>query len=180
MQPAFPSEFILLGLLAERPMHGYELAQLVSTDEALRAIWHIEPSQAYFLLRKLTERGLIVETAEEQAGGPPRVIYAPTSGGLAALHAWLREPEGSPRGLRNAFLAKLYLALRIDRPAADELLSAQKQALSQWAARHRELAGTDDFAALVHRLRLAQVEAALATLEDVRPEALSPMVERAG
>jgi DNA-binding PadR family transcriptional regulator len=178
MQSAFPSEYILLGLLADRPMHGYELAQLVGSDEALRAIWHIERSQAYFLLRKLLERAYIVETAEEQAGGPPRVIYAPTAAGRAALSEWLREPEGSPRGLRNAFLAKLYLALRVDGEAAYELLSAQKQSLRQWAERHRARAGTGDFAAFVHRLRLAQVEAALATLEDLRPESLAMLGER--
>ncbi len=172
MQSAFPSEYILLGLLADRPMHGYELAQMVGNDEALRALWHIERSQVYFLLRKLLEHGFIVETAEERAGGPPRVIYAPTAAGREALRDWLREPEGSPRGLRNAFLAKLYLALRVDREAADELLAAQKQSLQQWADRHRAGTGAADFSALVHRLRLAQVEAALVTLEEFDPEAI--------
>ncbi len=169
MQAAWPSEYILLGLLAERPMHGYELAQMVGSDEALCAIWRIERSQAYFLLRKLVARGYITETAEEQAGGPPRVIYAPTAAGHAALHAWLREPESSPRGLRNAFLAKLYLAMRCDLQAAATLLDGQRAALRQWAGKHRAKAEGEDFAALIHRLRLAQVEAALAVLEDVSP-----------
>ncbi len=45
MQATWPSEYVLLGLVTERPMYGYELAQLVSTDEALCAIWRIERSQ---------------------------------------------------------------------------------------------------------------------------------------
>jgi DNA-binding PadR family transcriptional regulator len=59
-------------------MHGYEIAQVVQGDEALRVIWRIERSEIYFLLGKLSKGGLIVERAAEQAGGPVRVIYAPT------------------------------------------------------------------------------------------------------
>ncbi len=129
------------------------------------------------MLRKLLQRGYIVEVAEEQAGGPPRVVYSPTQAGRTALSAWLREPEGSPRGLRNAFLAKFYLALRCDRQAAEELLAAQQTALNQWANRHHERAKGEDFAALVHRLRLAQVEAALAVLADVRPTKIAVPVK---
>jgi DNA-binding PadR family transcriptional regulator len=45
MQSSWPAENILLGLLCERPMHGYEIAQVVQGDEALRAIWRIERSE---------------------------------------------------------------------------------------------------------------------------------------
>ncbi len=171
MQAPWPSEYVILGLLAEQPMHGYELAQRLSSDEALCAIWHIERSQVYFLLGKLIERGHIAETGEQQASGPTRVIYAPTAEGRAALLAWLRVPEPSPRGLRAAFLAKLYFALRSYPEIAHELLAGQKSVLAEWAGRHRAGASGHDFAALVHRLRMVQVEAVLAILEEVDPDA---------
>jgi DNA-binding PadR family transcriptional regulator len=97
MQPSWPAENILLGLLCERPEHGYEIAQVVQEDEALRAIWRIERSEICSLLGKLSKGGLIMASAAEQAGGPVRVIYAPTETGRAQFFQWLRAPEAKPR-----------------------------------------------------------------------------------
>ncbi len=44
MQADWPSGNIILGLLCECPIHGYELARVVQEDEALHAIWRIECS----------------------------------------------------------------------------------------------------------------------------------------
>ena len=86
MHADWPAENIVLALLCERPMHGYELAQLVKSDAALRAIWRIELSEVYFLLRKLLKLGFIVEHAEEDGEPRPRrVLYTPTPSGQAAL-----------------------------------------------------------------------------------------------
>ena len=46
MHADWPAENIVLALLCERPMHGYELAQLLKSDAALRVIWRIELSEA--------------------------------------------------------------------------------------------------------------------------------------
>ena len=104
MQADWPAENILLALLCERPMHGYELAQTVKTDAALRAIWRIELSEVYFLLRKLLKQGAIVAEAEAPGAGPRRVVYAPTPAGRIALEGWLTTPEKYPRNLRTALL----------------------------------------------------------------------------
>jgi DNA-binding PadR family transcriptional regulator len=55
-----------------------------------------------------------MEIAAEQAGGPLRVIYAPTAVGRAEYAKWLRTPEPRPRNLRSALLARVYMALRHD------------------------------------------------------------------
>lgn len=144
MYALWPGENLLLGLLAEQPMHGYELAQLVCNDETLRAICHLKRSEVYFLLEKLAVQGHIAEMtgpAEEsalwkrQGAGPSRQIYEVTPAGRAALDAWLTEPVASPRDLRAAFLVKFYLARRRDLPPALTLLKRQRQALSQWQER---------------------------------------------
>lgn len=168
MQADWPSENIVLGLLCERPMHGYELARLVQEDVALRAIWRIERSEVYFLLRKLLKGGLIEESAAEQAGGPVRVIYAPTDSGRAAFAQWLRTPEPRPRNLRTALLARVYMALRHDPQIAVELIDAQRQALAEWLARERQRTSENEVVALVHRLRAAQVAATLEALQEMR------------
>lgn len=154
-------------------MHGYELAQTVKTDAALRAIWRIELSEVYFLLRKLLKQGAIVAEAEASGAGPRRVIYAPTSAGRAALEAWLTTPEKYPRNLRTALLARLYLALRRDPALAVRLVDAQGKHLTEWLERERDRRYEDEIVALVHRFRAAQVEAVLVALEELRRVALA-------
>ena len=168
MQADWPAENIVLALLGERPMHGYELAQTVKSDAALRAIWRIELSEVYFLLRKLLRQGLIAEHAEERGAGPRRVLYAPTPAGQAALEAWLTTPERVPRNLRTALLARVYLALRRDPALAVELVDAQREQLAGWLEREQGRAFTDELVALIHRFRAAQVEAAIAALDELR------------
>lgn len=168
MQSSWPAENIILGLLCDRPLHGYEIAQVVQGDEALRAIWRIERSEIYFLLGKLAKGGLIMAGAVEQAGGPVRVVYVPTEAGRARFFAWLRTPEAKPRNLRTALLARVYMALRHDAAIAIELIDAQKQVLAEWLARAGQQDGANEVVALVHRLRRAQVSATLEALDDLR------------
>jgi DNA-binding PadR family transcriptional regulator len=172
MQSSWPAENILLGLLCERPMHGYELAQVVQGDETLRAIWRIERSEIYFLLGKLSKGDLITESAAERAAGPTRVIYAPTEAGRTQFFAWLRAPEAKPRNLRTALLARVYMAFRHDPGIAVELIEAQKQVLTEWLLREGQQTSDNEVIALVHRLRRAQVGATLEALDDLRALAL--------
>jgi DNA-binding PadR family transcriptional regulator len=168
MQATWPSEYVILGLLCEQPMHGYELAQQVRADQALHAIWRFERSEIYFLLGKLARGGLIFESAEEQGGGPRRVIYAPTPAGRETLIAWLRTPEQYPRNLRTALLARVYVALRLDPRLAVELIDAQRRLLEDWLTAEHQRTFDDEVVALVHRLRGAQVEATVGALDDLR------------
>jgi len=178
MHADWPAENIVLALLCERPMHGYELAQLVKNDAALRAIWRIELSEVYFLLRKLLKRGFVVEHAEERGAGPRRVIYAPTSAGQAALEAWLTTPEKYPRNLRSALFARMYIALRRDPALAVQLIDTQQKQLAGWLNREQESAYEDDLVALVHRFRVAQVEAMMTVLDELRRLASSRAAAR--
>ena len=154
-------------------MHGYEIAQVVQSDEALRAIWRIERSEIYFLLGKLSKGGLIMESATERGSGPVRVIYAPTGSGRAQFHQWLRTPEEKPRNLRTALLARVYMALRHDPGIAVGLIDAQKRVLDEWLVREGQQPSDNEVVALVHRLRRAQVTATLEALADLHALALS-------
>jgi PadR family transcriptional regulator AphA len=168
MQAMWPSEYILLALLCERPMHGYELAQIAQNDEPLRAIWRMERSEVYFLLGKLQRGGLIEETGQERGGGPRRVIYAPTPEGRDEAERWLRTPESYPRNLRTAMLVRVYLLLRRDPPAAAELIEAQRALLQAWVARDQQRDEEDEIVRLVRGLRRAQVEATIGALAELR------------
>jgi DNA-binding PadR family transcriptional regulator len=174
MHADWPAENIVLALLCERPMYGYELAQVVKSDAALRAIWRIELSEVYFLLRKLLKLGFIVEHAEETSGARPRrVLYAPTVIGQGALEAWLTTPEKSPRNLRSALLARIYLAMRRDPALAVQLVDAQKEHLTGWLTREQDRAYPDELLVVIRRFRAAQVEAAIVALDELRRLALA-------
>jgi hypothetical protein len=67
MQADWLSGNIILGLLRERPMHGYELACVVQEDEALHAIWRIERCEVHFLLGKRRQKVDLAEYAEERS-----------------------------------------------------------------------------------------------------------------
>ena len=169
MQADWPSENIILGLLCERPVHGYELARVVQEDDALRVIWRIERSEVYFLLGKLRQRAYVIEHAEERPHGPARTIYVPTDAGRAAYEQWLRSPEPHPRNLRTALLAKVYMALRYAPAVARWRSSTRRSSCSAsgWRAQqHRQ--SENAVVALVHGLRAAQVQATLGALDELR------------
>ncbi|GAA1993803.1 PadR family transcriptional regulator [Amycolatopsis minnesotensis] len=77
-----PAELTLLGLLVEKPRHGYELEEVI-TARGMREWTEIGFSSIYYLLTKLRDRGLIAE-AGEQAHGKARKVFGPTPDGVRA------------------------------------------------------------------------------------------------
>lgn len=78
----------VLGLLAERPMTGFDLVR--EFDIARSVIWPAPQNEVYRLLAKLRGEGLIVETASGARGSR---TYAATDSGRAELSAWLAAPS---------------------------------------------------------------------------------------
>lgn len=180
MQATWSSEMILLGLLCERPMHGYELSQSVRDDPVMPLIWRFERSEVYFLLGKLRERGYVVERGEAKGGGPTRTIYAVTPEGRGALDAWLRSPELRPRLLRTAFLGRVHLALRRDPALAVQIIEAEQRHLAQWLVVERTEAPADEYEGLVREVRAAQVEASIKALNGLADYARALSTEAGG
>lgn len=78
----------LLGLLAEGPASGYDLARRFS--EALGSVWPAQHPQIYSELARLESAGLI----EVESTGPRRrKAYRITDEGLAEVRRWLAEAE---------------------------------------------------------------------------------------
>ncbi len=74
---------LLLALLAERPMHGYELAKALEARSA--GALALGQGVLYPALHRLERDGLIVGTWEAPNGGPERRVYRLTLGGHSAL-----------------------------------------------------------------------------------------------
>ncbi|CAM3330632.1 GyrI-like domain-containing protein [Stackebrandtia soli] len=75
------AELTLLGLIVERPRHGYALEEVI-TERGMREWTEIGFSSIYYLITKLRERGLIEPTEEARsAEGKARKVYAATDEG---------------------------------------------------------------------------------------------------
>src|SRR3712207_428899 len=103
-------EHALLGFLWQRPMHAYEIHQMLKEARALGLIWHLKQSQLYALLARLEEEGYITSITEPQGTRPPRRVMHLTSQGREAFQRWLVEPVAHGRDFRQEFLAKLFFA----------------------------------------------------------------------
>jgi len=80
--------FGLLGLLAEGPASGYDLAGRF--QEVLGQIWPAQHPKIYAELRKLADEGLIQVDSQ---GPRRRTAYRITDEGLADLRGWLAGSE---------------------------------------------------------------------------------------
>ncbi len=159
----------VLALIVERRGYGYELVQRF--EERVGPGWRLNPSAVYPALDQL-ERGGLATSAVRRGGThrSPRVVYAPTAAGEAALDAWLRttgappEPVRADLHLRIAFAREEHRAALAAQLAADE--RACEELLACYPRPHAGAGATllDD--AVVTRLRaeLAWLARARATL----------------
>ena len=100
----------LLGLLARRPRHGYELRAAFEAIVGGEQNWDVKPAQVYTTLERLAQARLVIVEAIEQESGPEKRVYAITPAGRAALQEWFT--CGVERDhQRDEFFIKLMLCL---------------------------------------------------------------------
>lgn len=103
-------DLVLLSLLAERPMHGYQ-ANLELERREVRDWAGISRPQVYYSLEKLAAKGLIrVADTDEPAAGPERSVYATTAKGRAALADALEREDWTTQRERPPFLTWVALS----------------------------------------------------------------------
>ncbi len=103
----------LLGLLAQRPRHGYELRAAFEALVGGEELWDVKPAQVYTTLARLEEGGFIRQEQVGQEGGPEKRIYAITPAGQTELAAWFEVGVEGDRQ-RDEFYVKLMLSLVAD------------------------------------------------------------------
>ncbi|MCA9933149.1 MAG: PadR family transcriptional regulator [Anaerolineales bacterium] len=82
-------ELLLLGLLRQQDMHGYQLHEFI--DRTMQTCVDIKKSTAYYLLDKMAQQGWIVQTEEREGNRPPRQVYSLTPEGETQFHELLRQ-----------------------------------------------------------------------------------------
>jgi DNA-binding PadR family transcriptional regulator len=117
MNSITPDETIL-GLLAVRARHGYELLDCFRDSSQLGEVWNLSTSQLYAVLKRLESQGLTEGHEVPLPDAPTRTEYRLTNAGEARFQAWLAEPlpSASINRVRVEFLSRLYVARLLDYP----------------------------------------------------------------
>ena len=120
----------LLGLLAQRSRHGYELHAAFEAVVGGEQNWDVKPAQIYTTLARLEESGLVAEEGIEQGGGPEKRIYTITPEGRVVLSQWFA--SGVELGhQRDEFFVKLLLSIATGEANPRKVIQTQRSKLYQ-------------------------------------------------
>jgi len=164
-------EYAILGVLRERPMHGYEVARRFAADLDLGLVLPMDMSTVYTLLKDLQEHGLIEGQREVVGLRPPRMVFHLTPEAEAVFYRWLEEPVERLRAVRSDLLIKLYFARTISAALTARLLDAQIAACHAYRDRLAALAAAaepNSFERLVLRSKVTAADATLTWLQEER------------
>ena len=83
--------YLVLNLLAEAPMHPYQMKRLIHT-RGKDLVVAVNPASLYHAIAQL-ERARLIEPVETSRDGrrPERTVYRATGAGLAELRGWMAE-----------------------------------------------------------------------------------------
>lgn len=102
-------DLVILSLLAERPMHGYEVNAILE-DRKIREWAPVSRPQIYYSLDKLTKLGLIrIGSDNSPAAGPERRVFETTATGRDRLADALEGKHWVNNRVHQPFL--IWLAL---------------------------------------------------------------------
>ena len=132
-------DLVLLSLLAERPMHGYQ-ANLELERREIRDWAGISRPQVYYSLEKLARAGLIrgLETGEP-AAGPERSAFETSAKGRAALAEALEREEWTTQRERPAFLTWVALSWQARPGAFERQMERRREFLKKEVLREKEV-----------------------------------------
>jgi DNA-binding PadR family transcriptional regulator len=129
---------VLLSLLAERPMHGYE-AHLELERRCIRDWAAISRPQVYYSLEKLAAGGFIRKiSSSEPAAGPERTVFDTTQKGRDATADALERDDWTTQRDHPAFPTWIALSWLARPGVFQKQLRRRREFLKQELAREKE------------------------------------------
>lgn len=121
----------ILGLLAQKPRHGYELRAVFEAVVGGVANWDVKPAQIYTTLDRLEESGLVARSSDLGEGAEPsRRVYCLTDRGDQELREWFTSGVATEHQ-RDEFFVKLMVALASREADPARLIQNQRALLYQ-------------------------------------------------
>lgn len=126
----------LLGMLALRPMSGYDLRAAMARSTA--NFWQESFGQIYPALKKLVAEGLAEVREEGGDGKRLRKVYRLTEAGLGRLGEWFQAPSGR-QTIRDEVLLKLFFGVKAPRGALLAMMRERRASYVADLERYRAL-----------------------------------------
>lgn len=132
-------DLVLLSLLAERPMHGYQANAELERRE-IRDWAGISRPQVYYSLEKLARAGMIrSRDTDEPASGPERSSFETTAKGKASLADALEREDWATQRDRPPFLTWMALSWQARPGVCQEQIRRRHNFLEKEVAREKEV-----------------------------------------
>jgi len=125
-------DLLLLGMLLDRPMHGYELFQQIQA-EGIDAWFNVSMAGVYYSLGKLRDQGLVAESRQRGGRSARKSIYRLTEDGRDAFFAAMEEQAASQEKVYLDYDIVIYLLNRLPLQRAIDLLDQHQAFLAQEA-----------------------------------------------
>jgi DNA-binding PadR family transcriptional regulator len=171
-------DLVLLSLLAERPMHGYE-ANATLENRKIRDWAAVSRPQVYYSLEKLTRLGLIRVTEDaSSSAGPERRVFQTTEAGRKRLADALEAPRWTHTKVHPPFLTWLALSWQSRPRAFAQQLKRRRKYLEDKLAEEKmtfedvlkEVGHPYHEAVWMLKLAIAQIELELNWLQQIDGE----------
>jgi DNA-binding PadR family transcriptional regulator len=131
------SKLIVLGLLRNKEMHGYEI-QTIIQESRIDQWANVLSGSIYYALNKMEEEAVIEAIKEERTGARIRKIYKITKRGEEEYQKLLRETlKLQPHSIKSNFMLSLSMIHHLPK---DEALSILNENLEQLASTKQEWA----------------------------------------
>ena len=160
-------DLLLMGLLLDRPMHGYELYQKIQA-KGIDTWFNVSTPGVYYSLGKLHEQELVAETRQREGRSARKSIYRLTEKGRSAFFAAMEAQLASQENTYLDHDVVIYLLNRLPLQRVIPLLEQHQARLAAEArqvqadlgARSDEVGSSLRLAILDHKSRLLETERA--------------------
>ncbi len=126
-KPISPAEVLILGMLYPKPIHGYELNQLIE-KRGVRQWANIGFSSIYYLLEKLESRGLVRSNGKKSKA---RKAYSITAAGKKTCKVRTEELVEERVANKNPFMTGLANSFVLSESAFVDLLKNRLEDLNK-------------------------------------------------
>jgi DNA-binding PadR family transcriptional regulator len=158
-------DLLLLGLLLDRPMHGYELYQQIQA-EGIDDWFNVSMAGVYYSLGKLRDQGLVAESRQRGKRSARKSIYRLTEEGRAAFFGAMKAQATNQDEVYLDYDLIIYMLNKLPLKQALSLLEQHQTSLTdqtgavQVALAHEREHGSSPLklAVLDHRRRYLEME----------------------
>jgi len=124
-------DLMVLGLVLERPMHGYEINQIIGSDD-MQSWLDISRTSVYYALSRLKKQGLITEVVEKQYNKPDRSIYRITEPGRELFFDSLGRALAEQEKVFLEYNIGLFFINKLAKEKALDVIERRKRFLKKW------------------------------------------------